>query len=573
MKKQIAFIVSVFFFVSSAYAGGISSLFEKALKAGRNDNGRGAYSLQFPSSKNILVDDALQYMQKKGYILTKDYGTKQMIRFGYYTRAIKSVEFISEAELESYIANMPLITQCGKAVIFPGAKKEIINVYWSGSVNNGSINGNGVGYTKLNNSMYVIKGRFDNGIPNGSCEVVTYTPVFGKYPKFLQHTDQRTVNFTVGNASNGYMPLLMNGKYGFINDKGDIVVSCKYDKVVEGYNTSGFAIVTDPSDGGQEIKINTSGTKLGYSDNQLRINEEKRLAKIAEEQRIAEEKRQKELKEHEERFYNELLFSIDENYQKFIDNVYEYIRRFPEGAHINHVMDFRDAIEDDFKEAERNKNYKKWSKGDKLCYRDTGKGLACGVLQSISGNKAKLKIISGHIYNGQTTMNIKGEPIYKDKEIYIGLKDGWHLATSRELIQLSEMENLQGGMTGGSNYQVGNTGSGNNGNPKLNCVGHEIYWNEGVSFSVKGTGIEDQGLLVGLFNKATGMDRASYTVRYTAIVEAVLGDSSVKCVITNAEIIDNTSTCAWQHKREATSRILEDIGKTRVKQLNEFELK
>ena len=128
-------------------------------------------------------------------------------------------------------------------------------------------------------------------------------------------------------------------------------------------------------------------------------------------------------------------------------------------------------------------------------------------------------------------------------------------------------------MPGGSNYQAGNTGSGNSGNPKLNCVGRQIYWDESVSFSVKGTGIEDQGLLIGLFNKATGMDRASYTVRYTGIVEAVLGDTSVKCVITNAEITANTSTCAWKYKREATSRILEDIGKTRVKQLNEFELK
>ena len=88
MKKQIAIMISVLFCVSSVYADGVGSLFQKALKAGRDNNGRGCYTIQVPSSKNILVEDALQYMRKNGYILTKDYGTKQMIRFGYYAKAI-----------------------------------------------------------------------------------------------------------------------------------------------------------------------------------------------------------------------------------------------------------------------------------------------------------------------------------------------------------------------------------------------------------------------------------------------------------------------------------------------------
>ena len=575
MKKQIAIMISVLFCVSSVYADGVGSLFQKALKAGRDNNGRGCYTIQVPSSKNILVEDALQYMRKNGYILTKDYGTKQMIRFGYYAKAIRTVEFIPENELESYIANMPQTNQSGKAVIFPNSRKETVDVYWSGSINNGSINGNGVGYTKLNNCVYVIKGRFENGMPDGSCELVTATPVFanGRSPRFLQKIDKQNKNYTVGNANNGYRSLYMNGKYGFINDRGDIIVACNYGRIVQEFNDAGFAIVTDPSDGDQEIKINNNGTKLGYSDNQLRINEEKRLAKLEEERRIAEEKRQKELKEQEEKFYNELIFSINDNYQKFVDNINEYIRRFPEGKRINDVMAFKSSIEAEFAEVEKNKNSKTWSKGDKICYHDTTKGLVCGVLQSWNEKKtkAKLKIISGHIYNNQTTMTIGGEPVYKEKEIWIGTKEGWHLAAANELRQLSQWENLQGGVGGGGNYQPGNSFAGSN-NPKLNSVGRQVYWESSVSFSVEGTSVAEKGLLIGLLNKYTGMDRASYTVRYTGVVEAVLGETSVKCIITNAEIIANTSTCAWQHKREATGMILKEIGQTRVLQLNEFEL-
>lgn len=580
MKKQIAFLVSILLLASVTYAGGVNSLFENALKAGRNNNGRGAYSLQIPSSKNLLVDDVLQYMQEKGYVLTKNYGTKQIIRFGYYTQAISSLEFIPEAELESYIANMPQTNQSGKAVIFPNSRKETVNVFWSGSVKNGSITGNGVGYTKRNNSFYVIKGRFEEGIPTGSCEVVACTPVFalrkqsgqlvGEGVMLLQNTEQRTVKFTTGNLVNGYRSLFMNGKYGFINDKGDLAVPCNYGKVVQEFNSSGFAIVTDPSDNNQEIKISTHGAKLGYSDNQLKINEEKRLAKLAEEKRLEEEKRQKEMKEQSAKLYSEITYAVtDENEKVLMDKVYEYIRRFPEGDRIDMVTAVRDRMEEDQAEAEKNKDYKKWSKGDKICYKDLEKGLVCGVLQSWNAKKTKaqLKIISGHIYNHQTTMTIEGEPLYKDKEIWIGVKDGWHLATAQELHMLSTFENLQGG---GGNYQVGNSGN-NSGDPKLNSVGRQIYFDESVSYNI---GSGNQSLIGSMISSALGVDRVTYRVRYTAVVESVLGDTSVKCVITNARIMDPSmaSVNYLKYKKQAASAILEDVGKTRVKQLNEFEL-
>jgi len=93
-----------------------------------------------------------------------------------------------------------------------------------------------------------------------------------------------------------------------------------------------------------------------------------------------------------------------------------------------------------------------------------------------------------------------------------------------------------------------------------------------VSYDL-GNGVEEEGLIVGLFNKITTMDRASYVVRYTAIVESVLGDVSVKCVITNAQIIKDASIPAWQYRKQATSLLLKEVGQTRVLQLDEFNLK
>ncbi len=219
-----------------------------------------------------------------------------MLRFGAYVKAMREVHFILRSDLESFIANTPQTNTVGKAIIHSNARKETVDVYWSGSVRNGWISGNGVGYTKLNNSMYIIKGYFSDGIPQGRCEVVTATPSFSSVrgASKLEKTDRRTFNYSVGDLNNGYRSLCLNGKYGFIDQYGNIAISCKYGIIVQGFNNNGYAIVTDPSDGDQEIKISSSGTNLGYSDNQLRINEEKRLAKIAEEKRLAEEKRRQE---------------------------------------------------------------------------------------------------------------------------------------------------------------------------------------------------------------------------------------------------------------------------------------
>lgn len=295
MKKYVTLIISMSIMLS-AQAQGLDAFFDKAIRNGRSNNGKGSYSAKF-ENKNILVDNVLRFMQKKGYILTDNYSTRRMMRFGTYVKAMGEVNFILRSELESFIANTPQTNTIGKAIIYPNSRKEIVDVYWAGGVKNGWISGNGIGYTKLNNNMYIIKGNFSEGMPYGNCEIVTATPSFsyvGSLVGKLGSIDRKTVKYSVGDLNNGYRSLYMYGKYGFINSQGNIIVSCRYGKIVQEFNSAGYAIVTDPSDGDQEIKINTNGTKLGYSDNQLKINEEKRLAKIAEEKRIAEENKRKE---------------------------------------------------------------------------------------------------------------------------------------------------------------------------------------------------------------------------------------------------------------------------------------
>lgn len=453
MKKYITLIITMFIMLS-ARAESLEASFSKAIRNGRSNNGTGSYTIQF-DNKNVTVDDVLLFMGKKGYILTESYTTKRMMKFGEYVKAMGTVKFITKSELESFIANTYSSNTMGKAVIYPNSQKETVDVYWSNSVINGRISGNGIGYTKLNNKiMYIIRGKFSDGIPDGTCEVVTATPsIIPGTVSRLDKTDRKSTNYHVGSLSNGYRSFQMNGKYGFINERGDFIASCIYGNVVQEFSNDGYAIVTDPSDGDQEIKINTNGTKLGYSDRQLKINEEKRLAKIAEEKRLAEEKRQKELNERENKMYNDIV-SKSQNMEDSYNKMSEYLRTFTNGIHYDEVLSLKNTLDVRLKETENNKNSKKWSKGDKICYWDMNNGLVCGVLESLSGGKAKLKIISGHIYNNQNTMTIKGEPMYKDKEIWIGLKDGWHLATDGDFNELANYDNLMVGNSGDVNSPV-----------------------------------------------------------------------------------------------------------------------
>lgn len=107
---------------------------------------------------------------------------------------------------------------------------------------------------------------------------------------------------------------------------------------------------------------------------------------------------------------------------------------------------------------------------------------------------------------------------------------------------------------------------------KLHSEGKQIYWEEEVSFDIS-TG--NEGFLGTIIGNALRTNVVSYNVRYYAIVESVLGTTAVKCVIRDFEIIDPSwaSTNYIKYRNSARNSISEDIGKTRVKQMNEFNMR
>lgn len=374
MKKHITLIITMLIMLS-AQAQKLEAYFDNAIKEGRNDNGKGYYTAQFNGKKNVKINDAIDFMNKKGYILVPGervislYGhdkvrelpdgidVRCISRFGNDYNVMDLACFVQESELESFIANTPLLNTWGKAIIHSNSRKEIIDVFWSGEVKNGWISGKGMGYTRMgynqqkkydNYFIYIINGNFIDGIPYGNCEVTTttfsiYDNVSGRPARVLSRKrDKKTEIYNVGNLNNGYRTLSMNGKYGFIDAQGNIIASCKYGEIVQEFNNAGYAIVTDPSDGNQEIKINTSGTKIGYSDKQLQINEEKRLAKIAEEKRKEEERIQKEREKalaeaREEELRQERIRNAKEG-----DEIHYYLRYSTETGIIFHVQHLHD---------------------------------------------------------------------------------------------------------------------------------------------------------------------------------------------------------------------------------------
>ena len=107
---------------------------------------------------------------------------------------------------------------------------------------------------------------------------------------------------------------------------------------------------------------------------------------------------------------------------------------------------------------------------------------------------------------------------------------------------------------------------------KKNCVGKQIVWRSEVTYDFgKGGLAQGLGDLIGL----GALHQEKYTVEYTGVVEKIIGDENVKCVIKRVEIIDPSfaSSNYLKYRKYVNAEVKDDLGETRVLEMDEFSLK
>lgn len=106
---------------------------------------------------------------------------------------------------------------------------------------------------------------------------------------------------------------------------------------------------------------------------------------------------------------------------------------------------------------------------------------------------------------------------------------------------------------------------------KKDSEGMQITWTETLSYDLSSGGIGSA--LMGAIGLGA-LNRVDYTVRYVAIVEKVIAGSSVKCIIKNADIESpGWASANWvKYKKYAQAAAYDEVGKTRVLEMDEFDL-
>lgn len=101
---------------------------------------------------------------------------------------------------------------------------------------------------------------------------------------------------------------------------------------------------------------------------------------------------------------------------------------------------------------------------------------------------------------------------------------------------------------------------------KQNSVGKMISWRETYSYDTASFSV------LGLLASATGLTKETYIIEYIAVVESVLGDETVKCVIKDARILDSKGILQ-RASGKVSEQANQSIGQTRVLKFSEFTLR
>ena len=253
-------------------------LFDLAFAAGRNPTS--FYVIQNTKNKKLKLEKLVEYAQKNGYIVG-NYTEKETGRSGNSKKTISTFEFLPLSEFESYIfsnifSNSALdLSMCqnqGTAYYFTGWDNNspfglLQDIKWSGKVDNGKIEGNGVGYfNEGNGKMFFIEGSFEHGFPTGETKTTTYE--VGEKCSLFKKENVSTKSISIGKMYDGMAMIQRNGLYGFVDKEGKLAIAPKYPKVIQQFkNGQAIVVIND-----KESIINKGGAFVDFTDRQKQID-------------------------------------------------------------------------------------------------------------------------------------------------------------------------------------------------------------------------------------------------------------------------------------------------------------
>ena len=274
--KRILFVFICSFVCFIGYAQ--KKLFDNAIAAGRQPDQ--FYVLRNDKNKMLKLDDLNEYAQKEGYIIGNT-TLKEISRFGDTDESVYTFEFLPQKEYTSYVFgninsnnNIKLseLSSQGAAYCFMGwdnalVFKRLNNINWSGSVNNGLLEGFGMGYVEDNSHRIIsVEGTFEKGFPTGTTKTIIYDMggTYGPFnPKLMSVKSE-----TVGRMSDGMAMIERNGVYGFVDNEGKIVIEPTFQKVLQDFADGQASVKKD----NKEIIIDKKGLFIDYTQHQKELD-------------------------------------------------------------------------------------------------------------------------------------------------------------------------------------------------------------------------------------------------------------------------------------------------------------
>lgn len=253
------------------------SYFKKALNEGRKAGE--FYKAEVSKSGVVLEEKLYTYASKKGYLL-KNITFQSINRFGDNARGVKFFEFLPKTDIEQYNFESQVASGYTKPENFIQLKKSntgavyyfnptshkfeyLSNVYWTGSIQNGKINGEGVGYKHDNlNRYFIFKGKFIDGIPSKTCSFKTY---YAKNKDDVAYGSHSKDEIFVAKHKDGLAAIKYNGEIGFVDKQMHIVIKPQYRKIIQEFE-NGKAILVNSNK--EEVIIGKTGNFLNYTNNQ-----------------------------------------------------------------------------------------------------------------------------------------------------------------------------------------------------------------------------------------------------------------------------------------------------------------